>query len=454
MYFNLRATQQLVQKEQDYLRQPCCRSEVSSLRLGSQPRVRATAAGDLPRHSGFQLPRQRHPGQIMNYSYRDDARLCYSCPAIGSDSTCQFIQEALAANICIKSLTRMTTLPVGQILIAHPANSGCYDSARNEIFWQADKAVVELHLAGECPNSDRAIEHFAFQFFGLAGDIVELGVSGHDGAGDPVYTESAAGSLVQITVSYDFSRWVLENFNQLKVLFYIKLDTTTIVKLAAISMIQSAQLDTMYASAIFTVWAGRFNIVGDGLANAAELNALYMPQMRRIRLRYQIFSVITARTIDNLFFAANDFDFAAIDRGITCDDSTDGGECSRLIGVLQNMNLLEVDILVHYYFYDQADTAYLYSSTRITSVENTCWSSILATFNTGEVCGNFIRNAFSRQCPYLEPQPTEFTIQIGDLVLAKTLAYQMDQLAVCVQCPALNARARLNSYTGSARTSQ
>ncbi|KAH0572044.1 hypothetical protein SS50377_26246 [Spironucleus salmonicida] len=118
------------------------------------------------------------------------------------------------------------------------------------------------------------------------------------------------------------------------------------------------------------------------------------------------------------------------------------------------MNLLDVEILIHYYFYDDSNQVYLYSSTRIPSVQNTCWSSIQTTFNVGEVCGNFIRNAFSRQCPYLEPQPTEFTIQIGDLVLAKTLAYQMDQLAVCVQCPALNAPARLNSYTGSARPSQ
>ncbi|KAH0572043.1 hypothetical protein SS50377_26245 [Spironucleus salmonicida] len=241
-------------------------------------------------------------GQILKYNYKEDGLLCYYCPLIGSDSTCKFIQETLAATIYIKSLSKMTNLPVGQIIIAHPINSGCYDDSLNQVFWSTDKAIIDIYLTGQCPNSDKDIQIFIFYLYDLDNQIIELNISGYNELGDLIYNEESIDNRVQITVNYDFSKYVLDNFNQMKVMFYIKFSTTTIIKTAYISLIQSSQLDVMYINVTFTVWAGRFSLIADRLENAVELNALFIPQMRKIRLRYQIFSIITADTIDNLFF--------------------------------------------------------------------------------------------------------------------------------------------------------
>ncbi|KAH0575288.1 hypothetical protein SS50377_22915 [Spironucleus salmonicida] len=373
-------------------------------------------------------------GQIEVFDYKNDKQICYSCPVIGADTSCKFIQNTEVASITIRSLIRKTKLPVGKIMITHPTYSNCYDSGRSQVFLSATEAKFVIFSSGQCPYDSNPTIKFQIKFYDTNNNVQEMSFNAKDEDGNDIYVEESFTGYFTQVIKQDFSEYVYSSFNTLIIYFYVAFNEITVAKQASISLIQSHQLQAMYQNAIFTVWSDRFIITADGLENSEELNTLYIPQMKRIQLRYQIFSQITQETISNLFFEGNSFNFSEINRGIVCDDDSDNGSCTALLRMLQRLNLAEVDILVHYYFYDDSNTIYLYSSQLISRVENTCWAEVSSALRADAICVNLTQNTFSTQCPYLTAQPTVFKIEYGGMVISQKLNYSMTVSSICVPC--------------------
>ncbi|KAH0575172.1 hypothetical protein SS50377_22799 [Spironucleus salmonicida] len=301
------------------------------------------------------------------------------------------------------------------------------------MFWQSDEAKLILYLTNNCIQYGVPDYECNIQLFRIDGTIDNIVINAIDDEGNQIVKEQITDNFVKIDINYEFSNLIVNSYNSINIYLKLVADEILIVQKAVLSLVQSLQLGEMYLNPIFIVWAQIFSLIADPLPNAAELDALYGSRISSIYIRYEIFSKVDGETVVNLLFLTDSFEFPIIDRGIFCDDNSDGGACSEILLYLQNYNLEEVDVLLHYYFYDISGQMYLYASNIIKNTQDTCWASIYTIHYQNKICGTFSENEGSKFCPYQSEVQIKFSITLDAYQLDCIINYSVELGEICIE---------------------
>ncbi|KAH0570864.1 hypothetical protein SS50377_27157 [Spironucleus salmonicida] len=382
-------------------------------------------------------------GEFQNFDYQRTKELCYDCPLIGNDTQCDFIQQTAAVQVQLKSLTRATSLPIGKILIAHAQFAECFDATRSHMFWASKSAKLQIYATVECPEFGVDFSEYSIKLTRIDGteDVIDINLVDEDG--NTIITETVVGYLVEVTFDYDFSQYIQNFYEDIKL--YLKLETegVSVVQTVLINSMESESLPTMFQDPQFIIWAQRFTLTADPVPNAKELDETYLATSTGFTARYEFVDRTTGENLENIIFSETSFSFQVINRNIICDDRADGGVCSGVLSRLQTYDLSRLEIQMHYYFYDAGSNLLLYSTVRVTDVRSTCWVGVFGTYRSDAICGTFTANEGSQHCPYVNETEITFTVTFDDYQLSQAMRYSTQQEEVCVYCSDLACISKL-----------